>query len=745
MENGFSKWIGLVLLAVFSIQYSAAQNQVKATALQHDIKDLSQRSSKVFDQNGERCAVIKFETPIPSFFSFNLGAQQIEKRENKDDEVWIWVSPDVKKMTIRCSECTPLKDYRVNLKSGNVYRAKLTTGLPQEVATTQHVNIYCEHAPFNISIDGQEPIVNASHNYYTELPIGAHQLNVSAKLYKPYSATFRVFRSRPYMDTIRLEDNYGEIVLTASQSAYTVYLDGELQKHNKTVAAEPGMHKIVISKDRYESFETTVEVKLKEQTPVQAILKPAFALFNIDAAEDDTEIWVDGKYRSRKKANVELVWGVHKIEGRRKGYDTYEYPIKDFNANSEKSIKIPKLNKQYGSIRLSIFPPNSQTYVDGKLVNSQDGIYNDPRVPTGLHFVQVRMTDYKSVRDTFTVESGQVYARNYELTPYALGEVSIQTDPDVAIYRVVPDETVPIFLGHTNYVGKLPAGENIIELKNVSGVTCQYHLFINEKKMHNVTMPFRRKLMVRTNVVGGKITLATKYTKMPYRIKANKKMNSNPLQYVIDIDKRGYQPYHDTIDLAQPGTKLMIYRANLLKYGDTIPRKRYQSPQFLQRFYDNAGTWFIGIIDFGYAFDFNGGLGYRHLVDVGVLPFRYRMLGINPADFEISVTDSAWVQSFAYRPKISLVLPCNRGFAFTFYGGVSVNLYDRYIAKEKPVNGVRTDLLGGVSMRLNYVGKFPVDIFAEYKHPLSGVDKTVTSKALQQFRVGINFAIGIDH
>jgi hypothetical protein len=132
-------------------------------------------------------------------------------------------------------------------------------------------------------------------------------------------------------------------------------------------------------------------------------------------------------------------------------------------------------------------------------------------------------------------------------------------------------------------------------------------------------------------------------------------------------------------------------------------------------------------------------------VDVGVLPFRYRMLGINPADFEISVSDSAWVQSFAYRPKISLVLPCNRGFAFTFYGGVSVNLYDRYMAKEKPVNGVRTDLLGGVSMRLNYVGKFPVDIFAEYKYPLKGIDRSLITRNEQMFRVGINFAIGIDH
>ena len=120
MVNGFSKWLSVALILLAGVVCASAQHNVKATALTHDIKDLSQRSSKVFDQNGEHCALIRFETPIPSFFSFNLGAQQVEKRENKDDEVWIWLSADVKKMTIHCSECSPLKDYRVSLKPGNV-------------------------------------------------------------------------------------------------------------------------------------------------------------------------------------------------------------------------------------------------------------------------------------------------------------------------------------------------------------------------------------------------------------------------------------------------------------------------------------------------------------------------------------------------------------------------------------------------------------------------------------------------
>ena len=743
MESGFSKWL-LALMMVCGILNAAAQNQVKATALTHDVKDLSQRSSKIYDQNGERCALIRFETPIPSFFSFNLGAQQIEKRENNDDEVWIWVSADVKKMTIRCSECSPLKDYRVSLKAGNVYRAKLTTGLPQEIATTQKVNIYCEHAPFYISIDGAEPVLNNGKNYYTELPIGAHTMMVSAKLHKPHNSTIRVYRSRPYMDTIQLEDNYGLVRIQATQSDYQLYVDDELQAENRTIQLEPGQHKIVVKKDRYQSYEKILDVVLGGQHLLNAYLKPVFSQFSISAVEDDTEIWVDGKYIGINRANVELVWGQHNIEGRRQGYDTWEYPVKDFNESSELKIRIPKLNRQYGAIRLSVYPPEAMAYIDGKQVNIQNGVYIDPRMTTGTHYVQFRLTDYRSVRDSFVVESRKQLVRDYELEAIALGVASITTDSEIGIYRKSADDNEMIFLGHTSFQGKIPAGENIIELRNTAGVACQYHLFINEKQEHQVTFPFTRKLMIRKNVVGGEVQLKSGLAK-PYRVKANKKMKTPPMKYEVIINKRGYQPFHDSIDMSDPASQSVIYRAQLYRNGDTIRREGYKSPAFLQRFYDTAGTWYIGIIDFGYTFDFNGGPtnGYKHIVTAGILPFRYRMLGVSPADFELSVTDSVIMQSLCYKPKISLVVPCSKGFAFTFYGGVSVNLHDALMNPDKPE--IRTHLIGGVSMRFNYVGKFPMDIFGEYKWPLKGVDMSTIGAREQLFRVGVSFSVGVDH
>ena len=747
MESGFSKRCSILLFFLCGFSAVWCQYQVSVSPLTHNLKDLSQRTSTIYDQNGERCALIKFETPIPNLISFNLGAQQIEKRENKDDEVWIWVSEDVKKLTVLCTDCTPLKDYRVSLKSGNVYTAKITTGLPQETATTQNVNITCYQIPFMISFNGAAPEECLSSTFHTELPIGVHELTIASKFYKPYSGTIRVSRSRPYSDTIRLEDNYGEVYINASPAGYEVSVDGEKQNQTRVLILEPGQHKISIAKERYVVYETPVNVEVGRKYLISTELIPAFSTFTITATEDETEIWVDGKNQGHMKVNVELVWGEHTIEGRREGYDTWVYSTKDFTESSIRTIRIPKLNKLYGAVRLSFYPTNALAYLDGKMISNESGTYTDNKVPVGLHYVQVMLPDYTSARDSFTIASGEIFTNNYVLKPKALGTITINTDPEIGIYRVLSNGKLD-FLGHSSFRGKIPAGENIIQLKNASGITCQYHLFVNNKEDRTpIDYHFYRNLMIRTNV-GRDITL--KGERLPeYTVKTDKWIKLDPVKYEITVKKRGYMPYYDTIDLSKPDVQSLIYRADLHKLSDTISTVKH-SNRFLQQFYNRAGTWYVGIIDFGYTFDFNGGPDketgrqYRHMVNLGILPWRYKMFGMSPADIEICANDSSIVQSLCYKPRLSLFVPCSSGFAFHFYGGLTINLYDAFINSEKPK--VRMCALGGIAMRFNYVGRFPMDIFAEYKYPVSGYEDLTRIGAREQlFRVGILFSAGIDH
>lgn len=736
MANGCSKYLAAAVLCLCT-SLAVAQYQVKVSALTHDIKDLSQRNSNVLDQNGEHCALIKFETPIPALFSFSLGAQQIEKRENKDDEVWIWVSADVKKMTVRCQDCTPQKDYRVALKAGNVYRAKITTGLPQETSTHQNINICCEQTPYYISIDGAAPVLSEQKNYYAELPIGAHEMTITAKLYKPYSASFRLLRSKAYSDTVRLADNYGEIIINANQSDFTVAVDEEQQANRTVVRVEPGSHKLMVMKERYETFETTVDVRLHEKKNVTATLKPAFALFTVTTSDEETEIWIDGKFRGRNRAVAELDWGEHQIEGRRDGYDTWEYPSTDFNVNSAKTIRIPKLNQQFATVRISVYPSDALIFIDGKPIDYQGSAYVNTRMTTGLHYLNIRLTDYKSMRDSFTLHAGQVYARDFALEHLALGETTLRTDNNIAMFRVSP-EGERFFLGHTLYHGKLPAGENILELKNSDGITCQYRIFLDENLVNPpILMPYTRKFLVRSNTVGGTLQLQNENGSLVVR--PNRTLKLAPGKYDMSIRKRGYHDYSDSVDLTRPYEADVVYRARLFKETDSarLASPKRQAPLLFQKFYDRSGTWYLGIVDFGYTFSI---ADTGHVVTFGVLPFRYKMFSISLVDFEFCASDSLIKKSFAYNPKVALVVPCAQRFAFTFYGGFSFNVYDS--SHREAVR--RSYILGGVSMLFNSERHFPIQLFADYKWPLVSDLQPDTGKE-KLFRVGVNFSVGIDH
>lgn len=749
MRNGISKYVlisGLLLVANIVM----AEYKVKVTPLVHEVKDLSQRTSKILDQNGERCALIKFETSLGEEIKFNFGALQSEHRELHDDEVWIWVSADVKKITIRCTNCTPLKDYRVSLKPGNVYSAKITTGLPQESSAYQNVNFYCEHVPYSISIDGAAPVVCNDQRFTDTLTIGKHDVLIQARLYKPYTAKFRVNRSKAHNDTIKLEPNYGEILVSASQPECVVRVDEEEHEATGSIKIEPGFHNVVVVKDRYERFEKTVEVKVGEKTEVLANLVPAFALFVIQPAEEETEIWVDDKFRGHNMREVELRWGEHTIEGRRAGYDTWEYSTHDFNANTPRTIRIPKLNRQYGSIRISFFPTDAYVYVDGRPVVTDGGSYVDLHVPTGPHFVQIRKTDYTAVRDSFTVAQGKPFIRDYQLESVPHGIVNITTEDSIAIYCWNEIDYEPYFIGRGYYSGKLPVGRNRITLENLDGVSCQYDMFVNEGPNNPpVQFDYTRKLMVRTNSFGKpKVQLVS--DRGTYEIKANKKVKVMPQKYKLYVSKKGYETYVDSIDMSVPNVKKRVYYAELKREGDTLDTSkpsgsRRSSSRVLQRYYDNAGTWFIGVIDLGYTFSF---VDTAHIIHLGIVPFRYKMLGVSLADFEMSVKgliDEAARKTICYTPKLSLVLPCGEGFAFTLYGGVSVNLYDA-VNGGPTVDGkqvIRTDVIGGASMLINGAGKVPVSLFGEYKYPIAGESKPI-DRAAQRFRVGINLAIGID-
>ena len=103
------------LIAIFSIIALAAVAAVAQTmsvaGFEERPMDMDARvTHPVTDPNGQTCALIKVET-TQTGFGFDTGVIQVVKTEQKIGEVWVYVQPRVKKITIMHQDYEPVRDY----------------------------------------------------------------------------------------------------------------------------------------------------------------------------------------------------------------------------------------------------------------------------------------------------------------------------------------------------------------------------------------------------------------------------------------------------------------------------------------------------------------------------------------------------------------------------------------------------------------------------------------------------------
>lgn len=758
MVNGFTKTGLLLLLSMLSLMGHAANYVVKATELELDLTDRSQVSSTILDQNGERCALIKFETPIPDYFTFDLGNnRQIEKREDKETEIWIWISPDIRKMTIQCPGCLPLKEYRLKPESGNVYRAKLTTGLPAETASTQYYNIHCNQYPFYVSIDGGAPVECEKNLYNTKLQIGSHDIVVTAKYYKSVSKKVNLIRARACHDTLNLERNYASFVVSSEVKGFKVLVDGEPCRMAGTLLRlEPGHHHLVFRKEKYIPFIKDVDCENGEESSLKVVLEPNFITLNITAKDPLIELWIDGeRIPGSSQFTYQLDLGSHIIQGRREGYEDWTYSTTNFTSSSSKVIAIPNLEQQFGTLTLNVTPTDAQVKLDGKLINVRSGYYSNNKTPVGTHRIQVSCEDYRPFEEDVIIVKGQTSIRDYSLIKVPTGKAHLITDEGISINLKDEFDNI-IFKGTSDWTGKLPVGQNTIVLIDEHGVEFDYTVFMDEDKSTKKKLPFYRTLQVKPNVSKTEIT-AESSTGLVQTLRANKKTFLAPTSYEISITKANYSPYTQSIDLTKQSASVL--RAYLTKPGSSSSYRPNSSSspsssssssssdpsssssstkeRARDKFYTHSGYGYIGVVDMGYIYSC---MDNTHWVTIGMLPFRRKMFGMSLFDIELSL--SPFAKTIAYRPLMQLFIPVSKGIALTPYVGASVDLgYVLQKVMPKPLD-INTDFfcsaLAGLSFRINGLANMPLDIFAEYRYPVVG------DVQAQGVYVGMSLSLGAD-
>ena len=115
-----------LLVALLMLPLAGMAQEIKIEDFQKLERDMSARTAKVKDVNGDLCALLKIETTEKGF---EFSGCNIEKTEQKTGEIWLFASPGVKFITIKHKDFGVLRNYQFpqSIESGVVYQIKLST------------------------------------------------------------------------------------------------------------------------------------------------------------------------------------------------------------------------------------------------------------------------------------------------------------------------------------------------------------------------------------------------------------------------------------------------------------------------------------------------------------------------------------------------------------------------------------------------------------------------------------------
>ena len=287
----------------------------------------------VTDHNGKKCAIIKVENSNTGF-AFDTGTLQVQKVEQKVAEVWVYVQPGVRKITIKHQQLGVLREYPFPeaIKEGAVYVMKLESG---------NVHTYVEQAPTGaylvmrltpsnavVWID-DEMQTNEDGVVMTYLNNGAHSYRVQAVGYSQDVGKVEINGERKDMQ-VELISNKAVLRLSCANSQAHLYVDGKEvgigRWHGELI---PGTHVVEVMLDGYRSQTRQVELNEKDISEhTFGPLMPINGFLQISSRPIDTEMWVDGqKVGTTPFGPEKLLIGTHQLELRKAGYQTFKKDI----------------------------------------------------------------------------------------------------------------------------------------------------------------------------------------------------------------------------------------------------------------------------------------------------------------------------------------------------------------------------------------------------------------------------------
>ena len=266
------KKIKLSLFLLLFILPIFAQN-IEVKSFEHLETDLTANSSGsiVYDQNGEKCALIKIRcNPYTKGFTFDVGRLGVQELKMEGLEYWLYVPHGVRKISIQHEKLGFLDnyDFGMSVKKASTYLLTLSVNQAQQQEDEQIMEQYLV-----FSVEPKESLLEVDNipweladGFATKkLPFGTYEYRVIAADHhiEVGRVTLSNSEEKKVVD-VKLRPAYGwlEIVGEGNSQDAVVYLDNKFMGKAPLVTDKiaSGNHTLKIVKNKYDVFEEKIVI-----------------------------------------------------------------------------------------------------------------------------------------------------------------------------------------------------------------------------------------------------------------------------------------------------------------------------------------------------------------------------------------------------------------------------------------------------------------------------------------------------
>ena len=419
----FQRGLVFIFLIIFGLSGTglSAQNiSVKSFRLLETDLTANTAGTLKKDQNNETAALIKVVTTETDFV-FDGGMLGIVGTTQRAGEIWVYVPPKSRKITISHPQLGVERDYfyPIPIEAGRTYEMVLATGrvttVVQESAGGQYLVMKVSPSNAEVSID-EVPYEVENDEVTVFLKYGKHTYRVSAALHEPEVGQIDMGNTKKEM-AVTLQPAYGLLQIESDPTGAEVYIDGDYESAGTTPFTtkrlSKGQHRLLFKRAEYKNHTLDITVPGDGSTqPVRATLPPNFALTTITAA-GDADIYVNDERKGNGRWSGRLTTGLYTVEARK----TSHYPTRqtvEITAGEQRHIDLAAPVPRYGSLNVSTRPSGATVAIDGvTLPGTTPNIYTD--VLIGDHTFTLTKPGCAPVEQRITVEEGQVLPLDFTL------------------------------------------------------------------------------------------------------------------------------------------------------------------------------------------------------------------------------------------------------------------------------------------------------------------------------------------